>query len=209
MKNNKAGEIREEANGTTTVGIKTNDGIIIAADTKVSKFISTSKKDISKILPIHSKAAMTMAGVVGHAQQIHDKIKNKAQLYESRRGREMPIKSITYSMREIFGEEHYHVAPIVAGVDENGNHLYEVGPVGSIIEYNDFTSTGSGYQFATGVLEKNYNENMSLKEAKELALNAIKTAKERDNFTGNGFMICVITKDGLETRKFDEMPDEI
>lgn len=209
MKDDKAGEIREEINGTTTIGIKTDDGIIIAADTKVSKFISTSKKDISKILPIHSKAAMTMAGVVGHAQRIHDEIKNKAKLYESRRGREMPIKSITYSMREIFNKDHYHVAPIVAGVDENGGHLYEVGSAGSIINYDDYTSTGSGNTYAIGVLEQEYNKDMSLNEGKELALNAIKTAKERDNFTGNGFMICVITKDGLKTHKFDEMPDEI
>lgn len=212
MKNNnvkEAGDIRSEPNGTTTVGIKTKNGVIVATDRKVSSFISTAKKDMNKIMTIHSKAVMTMAGVVGHAQKLSQKIKNKADLYEYRRNREMPIKSITYSLRNIFENDHYHVGPIVAGIDKTGGYIYSVEPSGSIINYDNYTSTGSGTNFAIGVLEQKYSENLTIDEGKSIALDAIKTAAERDNMTGDGFVIATITDNGTDLELFDSIPNSI
>jgi proteasome beta subunit len=212
MNNNntkEAGEISEEKNGTTTVGIKTKDGVVVATDRKVSYFMSTAKKDMNKIMPIHDTAVMTMAGVVGHAQKVRDKLQGKVTTYESRRGRKMPIESIPYVLRNMFEEDHYHIGPILAGVDNTGNYLYEVEPNGAIISYKEYTSTGSGVQFATGVLEQGYHDDITLEEAQELALNAIKTASERDNFTGDGLVIATITEDGVDTNLYDSIPDKL
>jgi proteasome beta subunit len=109
----------------------------------------------------------------------------------------------------MFEEDHYHIGPILAGVDNTGNYLYEVEPNGAIISYKEYTSTGSGVQFATGVLEQGYHDDITLEEAQELALNAIKTASERDNFTGDGLVIATITEDGVDTNLYDSIPDKL
>ena len=199
----------EESNGTTTVGIKTDDGVIVATDRKASSFITTTKKDTNKIMKIHPTAVLTMAGSVGDSQKLHHELRNKVSTYKSKRGRNMPIKSIPYVMRNIFENNHYHVEPIVAGVDKTGNYLYVVEANGSIIQFDEYTSTGSGLPFAIGVLEQGYANDLSLEEAKELAFNAIKTASERDNFTGNGIIITTITNDGIDTNTYDSVQDKL
>ncbi len=209
MKNPEAGEVREEDNGTTIVSLKTKEGIVIASDTRASSFIYTSKKDANKILPIHKNAVMTMAGVVGHAQRVADELTYEASKYESERGYEMPIKSISHLARNIFKEDHYHIAPIVAGYDDE-YRMYALGPVGSIMKYDTYTSSGSGYPFAISVLDQNYNPDMSLEDAKKLARDAIGAAHERDNMTGNGFILCTITKeDGHNITPYEDVPEEL
>lgn len=209
MKNPEAGEIREEDNGTTIVSLKTKDGIVVASDTRATSFIYTSKKDTNKILPIHKNAVITMAGVVGHAQSMADELKYEASKYESERGYEMPINSISHVARSLFKESHYHIAPIVAGYDDEYK-IYSLGAAGSIMEYDKYTSSGSGYPFALSVLDQQYDVDMSLEDGKKLAKNAIGAAQERDNMTGNGFILCTITKENGHTiNKYEDFPDEL
>ena len=61
-----------------------------------------------------------------------------------------------------------------------------------------FISTGSGSTFAYGVLEDRFHEDITVEEAKELALRAIKAATERDTYSGNGFLVAEVTKDGYK-----------
>jgi proteasome beta subunit len=50
-----------------------------------------------------------------------------------------------------------------------------------------------------GVLEDQYKEEMSVEEAKELAIRAIKAAIERDiGSGGRAIDIAIITKDGIK-----------
>lgn len=72
---------------------------------------------------------------------------------------------------------------MVAGVDDDGFHIYYVDSDGTRLKGNIF-SVGSGSTFAYGVLDANYKENLSYNEALELAREAIVHATHRDAYSG-------------------------
>ena len=65
---------------------------------------------------------------------------------------------------------------------------------GSAIEDN-LIATGSGSPVAYGVLESEYNENISLNDGLRLIAKAIQSAIKRDVFTGDNFDIATITRE--------------
>ena len=69
--------------------------------------------------------------------------------------------------------------------------------LGSLLP-DKFAVVGSGAQMATGVLEQEYIEKMSIEEAKSLVLKAIKSAIRRDTMSGDGVDILFVTKDGIQ-----------
>ena len=83
---------------------------------------------------------------------------------------------------------------LLGGVDDEGSSIYSLDAAGGVIK-DTFISTGSGSVFAYGVLEDRFHEDLSIDEGIEIALRAIKSATERDTFSGNGFLVATVTKD--------------
>ena len=72
--------------GTTTVGLVTADGVVIATDMRASlggRFVSN--KNVQKVEQIHDTAALTLVGSVGGAQSFIKSLRAEANLYEARR----------------------------------------------------------------------------------------------------------------------------
>jgi len=65
------------------------------------------------------------------------------------------------------------------------------------VEKKNFVTTGSGSPVAYGLLEEEYREDLSLDEAKVVALRAVKAAITRNIGTGDGINIALIDKDGF------------
>jgi proteasome beta subunit len=65
-------------------------------------------------------------------------------------------------------------------------------------------STGSGSPFAYGVLEDRYSEDLYVEEGVDVAIKAIKSAIERDTYSGNGMLVATIT----EEEGFKMLPPE-
>jgi len=87
---------------------------------------------------------------------------------------------------------------LIGGADNPGFHLYNIGVDGSVTEESKFTSDGSGSVFAYGVLETLYTDDLSLDQAKELALKSLNAAMQRDSASGSGIDVVVITHAGAE-----------
>ena len=75
-----------------------------------------------------------------------------------------------------------YVQTLIGGVDDTGASIYSLDAAGGMIK-DTFISTGSGSTFAYGVLEDRFHEDITVEEAKELALRAIKAATERDTYS--------------------------
>jgi proteasome beta subunit len=92
---------------------------------------------------------------------------------------------------------------IVGGIDEEGSSLYSLDILGSLI-HDKYAVVGSGTEIAIGVLEEGYRENLTMKEAKDLVVRAIKSAISRDIMSGDGIDFLLITKEGTreESIKF-------
>ena len=60
-----------------------------------------------------------------------------------------------------------------------------------------YVTTGSGSPVAYGLLEEEYREDLTLEEAKVIALKAVKAAITRNIGTGDGINVSIIDKDGF------------
>jgi len=91
----------------------------------------------------------------------------------------------------------YLTQTIVGGIDESGSKLFVLDPLGSVIE-DKFTAVGSGSEIAMGLLETEYNENLTVEEAKGLVRKAVKAASARDIGSGEGLDMLIITNTGVK-----------
>ena len=190
--------------GTTTIGIATAEGVIIATDKRASlggRFVSN--KNVQKVEQIHPTAAITLVGSVGGAQSFIRSLQAEVNLYEARRGEHMTMQALsTLAGNFARGGPFLAINPIIGGVDEDGSHVYSIDPAGGIME-DDYMVTGSGLTVAYGTLEDRYEDGMSNEEAQQAAAAGIKAAAERDTGSGNGLHIADVTEEGVEITAYD------
>ena len=192
--------------GTTTVGIVCKDGIVLAADRRATldgRIIVEKKTE--KIVTINEDIAVTTAGSVSDVQLLIKVLKAQLKLLEVRRGRSENIKeAATLLGTMIYGNiRRFSAIPAITGFllggrDDNGVYLYGLYIDGSVTLFDDYTSDGSGFMFATGVLENSYKKGISINEGVKLAIQAVNAAIQRDAATGNGIDVVTITKDGVK-----------
>ena len=84
----------------------------------------------------------------------------------------------------------------MAGYDSKGPHLCEVTATG-FTTYVPFVSMGSGSLNAYSILESRYKDNMTLAEARQLAIDAIKAGIIYDNGSGSNVDFCEITDNNI------------
>ena len=185
--------------GTTTVGIKAKDGVILCADMRASAGYFIANNNTMKIQKIDEHAGMTMAGGVADAQNITDILRYHANLHRIEKQEPIPIKSLTRLTSLIFHQNRGYpfIADIlVGGYDKTGPDLYNIDMFGSV-EKKTFVTTGSGSPVAYGLMEEEYHENLSVEDAKIIALRAVKAAITRNIGTGDGINIAILDKDGF------------
>jgi proteasome beta subunit len=191
----------EAFKGTTTVGVVCKDGVILGTDTRATAGNYIASKHAKKIYQITDNLAMTIAGGVAVAQRVVELLKVNTRLYELEKGRQMPVKSAATLISGILFQNREAGAPlpmqaIVGGFDDNGAHIFNLDPFGSLLE-DKMISTGSGSPFAYGVLEAMYKEEKSVKDMLPVVVRAIDSAMKRDTYTGDSFDVAIIDKNGF------------
>tara|TARA_Y100000310_G_C20516884_1_gene731629 strand:- start:242 stop:889 length:648 start_codon:yes stop_codon:yes gene_type:complete len=187
--------------GTTTLGLVCKDGIVLGADKRATAGHMIVDKRAEKVHIISDDFAVTIAGGVSDAQLLIKLIKAELKLKEVRTNKSPTTKEaanllggLLYSnirkMSMIPGIAHF----LLGGKDNTGLHLYDLFPDGSVTKVRDFISSGSGSVFAYGVLETQYDPNMSTADGVKLAVKAINTALQRDSASGNGVDVIVINE---------------
>ncbi|MFA5797348.1 MAG: proteasome subunit beta [Candidatus Woesearchaeota archaeon] len=189
--------------GTTTLGIVCKDGVVIAADRRATAGHFIAGKDMEKAVQINENVAITTAGSVSDIQAFIKLLRAELKLKSIKINRVATIKEVAnLSARMAYdGIRQYFPSMahfLLAGYDKQGTHLYEVYPDGSLMEVKDFISSGSGSPYVFGILENTYRENITIKEAEELAVKAIMASMQRDSASGNGIDVMVITKDSIK-----------
>jgi len=191
--------------GTTTIGLVCKDGLVLAADKRATSGYLISYKKFDKVIPITGSIAVTVAGTVSDVQLLTKYLKAELKLKDIRTGRETTVReaanllaNFVYSNIRKFslipGISHF----IIGGKDSAGFHLYDLSPDGSIVEVDDYISSGSGSVMAFGVLETLYKKGLNLEEGVKLAAKCVNAAVQRDIASGNGIDIVTITKEGIK-----------
>ena len=198
-------EHQETKTGTTTIGLVCKDGIVLAADKRATSGYLISWKKFEKIITITENVAVTVAGTVSDVQLLVKYLKAELKLKDIRTGRETTVKEaanllanfVYNNIRKLSlipGISHF----IVGGKDSSGFHLYDLSPDGSIVEVDDYISSGSGSVMAFGVLETLYKKGLTVDEGVKLSAKGVNAAVQRDIASGNGIDIVSITKDGIK-----------
>jgi len=191
--------------GTTTIALLCKDGVVLAADRRMTGGTMIMHKKFQKIIPLNDDMAVTIAGMVSDAQLLTKIIKAQLRLDSIRRNKKSSVKeaanligSLAYSNVRKFAPFLSIVGFILGGRDEIGYHVYEIGIDGSVSEHDDYACDGSGSMFAIGLLESNYNKDISVDEGIKLAVKALNSALQRDTASGSGYDVVVVNKDGVK-----------
>ena len=185
--------------GTTTVGLKAKDGVVLCADMRASAGYFIANNNTMKIQKIDDHAGMTMAGGVADAQNITDILRYHANIHRIQKQEPIPIKSLTRLTSLIFHQNRGYpfIADIlVGGYDNDGPALFNIDMFGSV-EEKIYVATGSGSPVAYGLLEEEFREELTVEEAKVIALRAVKAAIIRNIGTGDGINVSIIDKNGF------------
>ncbi|WP_132058478.1 archaeal proteasome endopeptidase complex subunit beta [Halorussus amylolyticus] len=202
-------DVEQLKTGTTTVGLTTTDGVVMVTDKRASLGNMVSSKTAQKVEQIHPNGALTIAGGVSAAQSLIRTLEVENNLYEARRGEDMSMEALsTLTANLLRSGAFLIVVPILGGVDEEGGHVYSFDALGGVTE-ETYTVSGSGSQFALGVLEQDYHEDIGQDEAREVAVRALKSAVERDTASGNGMWLAEMTGDGVGISEYDDYDDAL
>lgn len=181
---------------TTIVGLRTKYGVILGSDRRASKGFFIGSKITQKIMRIDETLAVAVAGQLSDAEHIIKVAKAERKLIELRRGFPLTVKesarliaNLAYSGLKNY--QPYFVELIVAGVDNEGGHVF-VADMSGAITGEEFAASGSGAPIAYGVLENLYQSAMTNEQAKEIAERAVSAAMERDPGSGNGIDVLII-----------------
>jgi proteasome beta subunit len=181
---------------TTIVGIKTKEGVVLGSDKRASKGFFIGSKITQKIAKIDDTLAIAIAGQLSDAEYLIKVAKAERKLIELRRGFPLDVKESTRLIANLAysglrNYQPYYVELLVAGVDNEGGHVF-VADMSGAITNEDFAASGSGSPIAYGVLESVYNKDITNEKAKEIASKAVAAAMERDPGSGNGIDVLAI-----------------
>jgi proteasome beta subunit len=192
--------------GATTIGVVCVDGVVLASEKRVSYGYFIASKGGKKVFKVTDNIGAACAGLVSDMQMLIREVEAYASLFTLDVGRSISVRSAAKLMSNLLFNRR--LAPlitqtIVGGIDEEGPTLYVMDMLGSVIP-DKYAVVGSGTEIAIGVLEEGYKESMTVEEAKELVVRAMKSAISRDILSGDGIDFLLITKNGMqeESTKF-------
>lgn len=193
--------------GTTTVGIVAKDGVVLAAERKATMGYLVASQNAQKIFKIDERLGMTIAGLVGDAQALIRYIRAELKLYKLQEERPIELEAASTLIANILYSRRFYpyiVQLVVAGYDSKPS-LFTLSPDGSVMP-EKFFSTGSGSPIAFGVLENEIKEDLSIEDAKRIAVRAVRAATKRDIASGgSGIDAVVINKSGFKILDDDEV----
>jgi proteasome alpha subunit len=195
--------------GTTAVGIKCTDGVVLIVDKRVATRL-LEPSSIEKIFKIDEHIGVASSGLVGDARALVDRARVESQINRVSYNEAIDVETLakklcdhmqTYTM---FGVARpYGTALLIAGVSDGTTRLFETDPSGTLLEYKA-TGIGTGRPAVMKVFEEEYNPDASSRDAILLGLKALHAATE-GKFDVNTVEMGIVEQ---KTRSFRKMTKE-
>ncbi len=189
--------------GATAVGIKTREGVVLAAEKRVSYGGFVMSRGGKKVFAIKDRFGLAFAGLFSDIQTLNRTMNVLIHSYELENSRPISVHSAARLLSIILYQNKWlpFISEVIfGGVDESGAHLYVMDMLGSLIE-DVYAAIGSGAPIAIGIIESKYRDGISLEEAAQVAVEAVSAAIKRDALSGDGVDVVVIRPGGV-TEKF-------
>ncbi|MDW5563292.1 MAG: archaeal proteasome endopeptidase complex subunit alpha [Methanomassiliicoccus sp.] len=194
--------------GTTTVGLKFKDGAVLIVDKRIASRLM-EPRSIEKIFQIDEHIGCATSGLVADARVLVDHARVTAQIskitYDERISVEMLVKKICdykQNYTQYGGVRPFGTALLIAGVDDQGIHLFETDPSGALVSYKA-GSIGAGRNVVMEVFEEQYQEGMEMEDAIVLGLKALKKATEEEKLNPKSVEIGIV-RQGSNFRRLED-----
>jgi proteasome beta subunit len=181
--------------GATVVGISYNDGVLLAAEKRVSFGNFVVNKNIKKTFSVTDHVGAACAGMVADMQVLVRQVEALAKIRKLETRRNVPPNSVAKLMSVIMFERRYFpllTQVIVGGINQKPE-VYTLDPLGSVLP-DDYAAVGTGAELALGIIDAEFKPDMSEEKVRELATRAIRVAIQRDAASGDGIDILYVTR---------------
>ncbi|KAG2471646.1 MAG: Proteasome subunit beta [Nitrosopumilales archaeon] len=185
--------------GATAVGITFDNGVVIASEKRIAYGNFLVSKTTKKTFQLTPNVGAACAGLVADMQILALQISALAKIRKMEIKREIPPNSIAKMISNMMYERRFFpfLTQIIIGGIIDKPSIYTLDPLGSVLP-DEYAAVGTGAESALGVLDPQFKEKMTEKEAVELAKKAVKSAILRDSFSGDGIDFLVINKEGCK-----------
>ncbi|KAG8995454.1 proteasome component pup2 [Tulasnella sp. 427] len=195
--------------GSTTVGIKTPEGVVLGVEKRVQSPLLEASS-VEKIMEIDAHLGCAMSGLTADARTMIDHARVTSQNHAFTYDERIKVESVTQAVCDLalrFGESMenedammsrpFGVALLIAGIDELGPQLYHTDPSGTFVRY-EAKAIGSGSEAAQAELQDKFHKQMTLLEAQQLTLKVLKDVMEEKLDKHNVQLAQVTPQDGFE-----------
>ena len=178
------------------------DGVVLIVDKRVqSKLVITDS--IEKMYQIDNHIGITTSGLVADARQLVDRARVQCQVNRMTYGDQIPVSTLVKKMcdyKQSFtqygGARPFGTALLIAGIDDEGIHLFETDPSGAYQSYNA-GAIGRGRSTAIDYFEEKWKAGMTQNAAIKLGLEALRDSLEED-LNHDTVEIASVDKDGYK-----------
>ena len=182
----------EAPHGTTVLGLKLTDGVVMAGDRRAVEGFSIADEKMDKVFPADDMSCIAIAGAAGQAMEIVRLFQMELEHYEKVVGDRLSLEGKANRLAQMIRQnfpmalQGLAVVPLFGGFDERGGQgrLYRYDVTGGRWEEENFHATGSGGRPARSTLKKRWREGLDLQAAVKVAVEALMDASEEDIGTG-------------------------
>ena len=185
----------------TAIGIMVPDGIILAAERKVTSTLLEQDTSVEKLYKINDHITVAVAGLTADAEILISTARIYAQDYLRTFNEEVPVETLVRRLSDIKqgytqhgGLRPFGVSFIYAGYDDRfGFQLYTSNPSGNYTGWKAI-SIGANTSAAQTLLQMDYKDDMSWDDAVELALKTLSKTTDSSSLTYDRLELAIIKK---------------
>lgn len=201
----------------TAIGIMATDGIVLAAERKVTSKLLEQDTSKEKLYRLNDKITVAVAGLTADAEILINTARVYAQNYLRTYNEDIPVEILVKRLSDIKqgytqhgGLRPFGVSFIYAGYDDRyGYQLYTSNPSGNYTGWKAI-SVGANTSAAQTLLQVDYKDDVKLEGAIELALKTLSKTTDSSALTNDRIEFATIQKapDGKLYQKIFK-PEEI
>ena len=178
--------------GTTVLGLKFADGIVMAGDRRATSGNISADPKMRKVFAADGLSAIAIAGVAGQAIEMVKLFQLELEHYEKITGDRLSLEGKANRLAQMIRSnfplamQGLIVVPLFGGYDERRaeGRIFYYDATGGRWEEDDYQTTGSGGQPAKNSLKKRWKPGLDRDAALRVAAEALIDAADDDSATG-------------------------
>jgi len=188
----------------TAVGVLSKEGVVLAAEKKVTSKLLETKAASEKMYRIDDHIACAVAGITSDANIVINYARLSAQRHTFQYQEPSPVEGLVRTVSDLKqgytqfgGLRPFGVSLLVAGWDQYyGFQLYKSDPSGNYGGWKS-TSIGSGHQTAASILKSEYKDDITLEGSLQLATKILAKTMDSTALTHEKLEYATLTRNAI------------